>query len=82
VSEKYRRSFCILFYCQPPLPLRRLRRRVHEVRPLEAPRQLDPPEDQEHQVPVLRKAIRGQVQSEGNVAYLGCFPSFIIRFIY
>ena len=42
-----------------------MRRRLHEERPLEAAHQLDPLEDQEHQVPVLRQVLWRQVQSEG-----------------
>jgi len=44
-----------------------MRRRLYEERPPEAPHQLYPPEDQEHQVPVLRQVLRRQVQSKGKL---------------
>ena len=44
-----------------------MRRRLYEERPPEAAHQLYPPEDQEHQVPVLRQVLRRQVQSKGKL---------------
>ena len=44
-----------------------MRRRLHEVRPSQAAHQLDPSQDQEHQMPVLRQALCRQVQSQGTI---------------